>query len=134
MRGHRLGRCIYDGSAQPNTGIPGNVGGYTHERVIHSPAEGLFTAKRHIGDSVQANEVIGYVEDIPVRAKITGILRGILKNGLMVTEGFKLADVDARCEEFHCYSISDKSLAVGGGAMEAITAWEYQVEKDKQFC
>ena len=61
MRGHYLGRCIYDGPAQPNTGIPGNVGGYTHERVIHSPKAGLFTAKRHIGDSVQANEVIGYV-------------------------------------------------------------------------
>ncbi len=69
MRGHSLGRCIYDGSAQPNTGIPGNVGGYTHERVIHSPKAGLFTAKRHIGDSVQANEVIGYVDEEPVRAK-----------------------------------------------------------------
>ena len=130
MRGHYLGRCIYDGPAQPNTGIPGNVGGYTHERVIHSPKAGLFTAKRHIGDSVQANEVIGYVDDEPVRAKITGILRGILKSGLIVSDHFKLADVDARCEESHCYSISDKSLAVGGGVLEAVTAWDYERNQD----
>ncbi|SNV57713.1 selenium-dependent molybdenum cofactor biosynthesis protein YqeB [Veillonella rodentium] len=130
MRGHWLGRCIYDGPAQPNTGIPGDVGGFTHERVIHAPKAGLFTAKRHIGDSVQANEVIGYVDDEPVRAKITGILRGILKSGLIVSDHFKLADVDARCEESHCYSISDKSLAVGGGVLEAVTAWDYERNQD----
>lgn len=130
MRGHNLGRCIYDGEAQPNTGIPGNVGGYTHERVIHSPKAGVFTAKRHIGDEVQANEVIGYVDEEPVRAKITGTLRGILKTGLIVSDHFKLADVDARCEESHCYSISDKSLAVGGGVLEAVTAWDYERNKD----
>ena len=130
MRGHNLGRCIYDGEAQPNTGIPGNVGGYIHERVIHSPKAGVFTAKRHIGDEVQANEVIGYVDEEPVRAKITGTLRGILKTGLIVSDHFKLADVDARCEESHCYSISDKSLAVGGGVLEAVTAWDYERNKD----
>lgn len=86
MRGHNLGRCIYDGEAEPNTGIPGNVGGYTHERVINSPKAGVFTAKRHIGDEVQANEVIGYVDEEPVRAKITGTLRGILKTGLIVSD------------------------------------------------
>ena len=133
MRGHYLGRCIYDGEAEPNTGIPGNVGGYTHERVIHSPKSGLFTAKRHIGDSVQANEVIGYVDDEPVRAKINGIFRGILKSGLMVSDHFKLADVDARCEESHCYSISDKSLAVGGGVLEAVTAWDYERNRDANY-
>ena len=100
------------------------------KRVIHSPKAGLFTAKRHIGDSVQANEVIGYVDEEPVRAKITGILRGILKSGLIVSDHFKLADVDARCEESHCYSISDKSLAVGGGVLEAVTAWDYERNLD----
>ena len=66
----------------------------------------------------------------PVRAKITGTLRGILKTGLIVSDHFKLADVDARCEESHCYSISDKSLAVGGGVLEAVTAWDYERNKD----
>lgn len=123
MRGHTLGRCIYEGTALPNTGVPGNVGGYTVERVMHSPCDGLFTAKRHIGEEVAAGEVVGYVNDVPVKSKINGILRGILANGLMVTKGFKLADVDARCEEFHCFTISDKALAVAGGVMEAIEAF-----------
>ena len=64
-----------------------------------------------------------------MKAKIRGILRGILTSGLMVTKGFKLADVDARCEEFHCYTISDKALAVAGGVMEAITAWQAERER-----
>ena len=124
MRGHSLGRCIYDGPALPNTGVPGNVGGYTHERVLHAPREGLFTAKCHIGDQVRAGDIIGYVEEEPIKSKINGVLRGILTSGLMVTEGFKLADVDARCEVSHCFTISDKSLAVAGGVMEAISDWE----------
>ena len=130
MRGHSLGRCIYEGTALPNTGVPGNVGGYTHERVIHSPAVGLFVAKCHIGDRVEAGSIIGYVGDEPVHAKITGTLRGILASKILVTKGFKLADVDARCEESHCFTISDKALAVGGGVMEAITAWEYEQIKE----
>ena len=90
---------------------------------MHSPCDGLFTAKRHIGEEVTAGEVVGYVNDVPIKSKINGILRGILANGLMVTKGFKLADVDARCEEFHCFTISDKALAVAGGVMEAIEAF-----------
>jgi len=124
MRGHTLGRCIYDGAAIPNTGVPGNVGGYTHERVMHSPVEGLFTAKRHIGEFVQAGEVVGYVDKTPIKSKIQGYLRGILASGLLVTKGFKLADVDARCEESNCFSISDKALSIAGGVMEAISVWE----------
>lgn len=130
MRGHGLGRCIYEGSALPNTGVPGNVGGYTIERVIKSPAEGLFIAKRHIGEEVAAQEVIGYVNDEPVRATIKGTLRGILASKLMVTKGFKLADIDARCEESHCFTISDKALAIGGGVMEAVLAWELKRLKE----
>lgn len=123
-RGHFLGRVILEGSAIPNTGVPGNIGGYTVERVIFAPCDGLFTAKRHIGEEVQKNEIIGYVESEPVYAQIRGILRGILKTGLMVTKGFKLADVDSRCEESHCFTISDKALSVAGGVMEAISLWE----------
>lgn len=126
MRGHTLGRCIYEGSALPNTGIPGEIGGHSALRVMHAPTEGLFTAKCHIGDTVGANEIIGYVEDIPIRTPIDGILRGILMNGLMVHKGLKLADVDPRCEEGHCFTISDKALAIAGGVLEAILTWEHK--------
>ena len=126
MRGHSLGRCIYEGAAIANTGIPGNVGGYTHERVIHAPVDGLFVANCHIGDLVEAESVIGHVDTVPIKSKIRGILRGILASNILVSKGFKLADVDARCEENHCFTISDKALAIGGGVMEAITSWEFE--------
>ena len=129
MRGHTLGRCIYEGPALANTGIPGNVGGYTHERVIQSPAEGLFVAKSHIGDQGEAGSVIGYVENVPVNAKITGTLRGILASNILVTKGFKLADVDARWEDSHCFTIADKALAVGGGGIEGRHAWGNEPRK-----
>ncbi|KAF1683301.1 selenium-dependent molybdenum cofactor biosynthesis protein YqeB [Veillonella sp. R32] len=131
MRGHTLGRCIYEGTALPNTGVPGNVGGYTIERVMHAPCDGLFTAKRHIGEEVEAGETIGFVDETPVKSQIAGILRGVLASGLMVTKGFKLADVDARCEKFHCYTISDKALAVAGGVLEAVLAFCYEQEQQK---
>ena len=122
-RGHTLGRCIYDGEATPNTGVPGVIGGYGKERVVHSPADGIFISKRHIADTVEKGEVIALVDDVPVKVEISGILRGILQSGLMVTKGFKIADVDPRKVEANCFTISDKSLAIAGGVMEAVTSW-----------
>lgn len=122
MRGHTLGRVIYKGSALPNTGVPGKVGGFTVERVMYAPCSGLFTAKCHIGDLVEKNDIVGYVDETPVRTQIAGYLRGILHSGIIVNEGLKLADVDARAEESHCFTISDKALAIAGGVLEAILA------------
>ena len=121
MRGHTLGRVIWSGSAVPNTGIPGNIGGYTIERVMHSPCAGEFRALRQIGDTVEAGETVAAVGGEPLCAKITGTLRGILPEGFYVPrEGFKSADVDPRCRLFHCFTASDKALAVGGGVLEAV--------------
>ena len=121
MRGHTLGRVIWSGSAVPNTGVPGNIGGYTIERVMHSPCAGEFRALRQIGDTVEAGETIAAVGGEPLCAKITGTLRGILPEGFYVPrKGFKSADVDPRCRLFHCFTASDKALAVGGGVLEAV--------------
>lgn len=121
MRGHTLGRVIWSGSAVPNTGVPGNIGGYTIERVMHSPCAGEFRALRQIGDTVEAGETVAAVGGEPLCAKITGTLRGILPEGFYVPrKGFKSADVDPRCRLFHCFTASDKALAVGGGVLEAV--------------
>ena len=127
MRGHNLGRIIASGCAAANTGIPGVIGGYGAERVIHSPAAGIFRAQKGIGDEVQAGETIGTVvsgnEESPVRAQIAGILRGIIRDGYPVTKGFKLADVDPRLEEKkNCFTISDKARCIAGSVLELITA------------
>lgn len=120
MRGHDLGRVIYQGKAIKNTGVPGQIGGYTLERLIKAPAAGVFIGCRQIGDTVAAGEVVGHVGDTPVMVAITGVLRGLLQNGLIVRPGMKLGDIDPRCCREHCFTISDKARAIGGGVLEAI--------------
>lgn len=120
MRGHYLGRVIYSGSAQPNTNVPGLIGGYAGERVLRAPADGVFRGVRRIGDQVSSGDVAGYVGDVPMACTIGGTLRGLLADGIAVTRGFKCGDVDPRCTPAHCLCASDKALAVGGGVLEAI--------------
>lgn len=120
MRGHQLGRAIYEGSALPNTDIPGLIGGFSGERILRAPADGVFTACRQIGDQVRANEVVGYVAGKPMKATISGVLRGLLDNGVAVKKGLKSGDVDPRGEVSYCETVSDKASAVGGGVLEAI--------------
>ena len=120
MRGHYLGRVIWEGSAQPNTAVPGLIGGYAGERVLRAPADGIFRQVLNIGAKVQPGEAAGFVGEEPMTCTIGGILRGILPDGTPVHKGMKAGDVDPRCEEAHCYCASDKALAVGGGVLEAI--------------
>jgi xanthine dehydrogenase accessory factor len=119
-RGHNLGRIIEQGEAEPNTGVPGNIGGYTWERVLRTPAEGIFRAKKRIGDAVQAGETVAEVDRAPVKAGISGVLRGILRDGIRVQERMKAGDVDPRGSREHCFTISDKARAIAGGVLEAI--------------
>ena len=123
MRGHTLGRCIYEGSALPNTGVPGNVGGYTKERVLYTPSAGVFHPLLPIGAMVAAGDVVAEVDGMPIRTQIAGCLRGILPDGLSVPAGMKAGDVDPRCAQEHCFTVSDKALSIGGGVLEAILHW-----------
>ncbi|MGD9569221.1 MAG: selenium-dependent molybdenum cofactor biosynthesis protein YqeB [Sedimentibacter sp.] len=120
-RGHDLGRLIFEGSAEPNTGKPGNIEGYTIERVLLSPEEGTITLEHKIGDVVKSGDVIGYVNGQSINSKIDGIVRGLIREGTYVTKGFKIGDVDPRLEELdNCYTISDKARAIGGAVLEAL--------------
>ena len=125
MRGHSLGRVLYHGSSIPNTGVPGVIGGYAKERVIKSPADGILRNVKHITDTVKTGEIIAVVEteagEIPVRATIDGLLRGLIRDGYPVTQGFKIADIDPRIQEYgNCFTISDKARCIAGGTLEAI--------------
>ena len=126
QRGHYLGRAIYEGSAAPNTGVPGNIGGYTVERIIRAPKAGVFHSVRSIGDQVAAGETVAYVDDEPVTCQIGGTLRGILPEGTAVYAGMKSGDVDPRCRPEHCLCVSDKALSVGGGVLEALLHLGYR--------
>lgn len=119
-RGHYLGRCIWRGSAIPNTGIPGLIGGYGLERLIKAPTDGVFRGVVKIGAEVKKGDVVGFVNETPVSVQIDGVVRGLLQDGVSVTEGMKSGDVDPRCAVAHCFTVSDKATAIGGGVLEAI--------------
>ncbi len=119
MRGHTLGRVYYRGSAIPNTGVPGMIGGFALERILRAPCDGFFCGVKKIGDRVEKGETCAFVRDQPIITSISGILRGILPDGIPVHEGMKSGDVDPRCDASHCYQISDKALSVAGGVLEA---------------
>lgn len=118
MRGHDLGRMILQGSALPNTGVPGEVGGQAALRVLHAPTAGRVLPIYHIGEVVQQGEPICYVDDVPVPAPFTGLLRGLIREGLDVPKGMKIADIDPRCD-VDWNTISDKARALGGAALVA---------------
>lgn len=126
-RGHKLGRVIKEGTAKPNTGIPGIIGGYGKERVMHSPAKGILRNVHAIGDIVEAGTEIAYIETedgrVPVLATISGIIRGLIRDGYPVTVGFKIADIDPRREELeNCWLISDKGRCIAGSVLEQVCA------------
>ena len=124
-RGHNLGRVIRSGSAVPNTGIPGIIGGYGKERVMHAQAEGILRNAASIGDIVEARAVIAEIETengmVPVEASLSGLLRGLIRDGYPVTKGFNIADIDPRKEELqNCFTISDKARCIAGSVLEVI--------------
>ena len=125
MRGHNLGRVLWSGTAAANTGIPGVIGGFGKERVIHCPAKGILRNVKHITDTVSKGEVVALVETenglVPVEATLDGILRGLIRDGYPVDVGFKMADIDPRADEYiNCFTISDKARCIAGGVLEAI--------------
>ena len=141
MRGHNLARIITDGMAQPNTGVPGNIAGFTSERVIHAPAAGYIHDVRKIGDIVQKGDEIARIypdkesydnalsEYVPVNATITGIIRGLIREGYYFRKGFKIADIDPRESEItNCFTISDKARSIAGSVLEAVSAFEHGVK------
>jgi xanthine dehydrogenase accessory factor len=123
QRGHNLGRVLWSSPAEPNTGVPGDIGGKSNERVLRAPAEGPLLGLKKIGEQVQSGEVIARVNGATVVAPFDGIVRGLVRDGLNVRAGMKIGDVDPRAKREHCFTISDKALAIGGGALEAVLEW-----------
>ena len=136
MRGHNLARIFTTGSALPNTGIPGNIGGFTKERVLHAEADGYMKNIRQIGDIVEKGEEIARIYEkmteegifsgsyVSVEASISGIIRGLIREGYHFQKGFKIADIDPRESELaNCFTISDKARSIGGSVLEAVCGY-----------
>ena len=119
-RGHDLGKVISKGCAEANTGIPGTIGGFAEERVLHSPGAGTFVARKKIGDMVKKGEKMAMVGTDEIVAPIDGVVRGMLHDGIVVPKNFKVADIDPRGIASYCETISDKARALGGSVLEVI--------------
>lgn len=119
-RGHFLGRVLWEGSAEPDSRIPGEMKGVGSERVIYSPGEGIFSSVCMISDPVTPGEIIGFCGEFSVKTQIGGILRGLIHPGIYLSRGMKIADVDPRMNPDFCRYVSDKALAIGGGVLEAV--------------
>ena len=132
MRGHNLGRIIKKGSALPNTGVPGLIAGIGKERVIHSPAAGNMKNICQIADLVEKDQVIAMVGDTPVKAAISGVIRGLIRDGYPVFAGMKIADIDPRAEQKkNCFTISDKARCIAGGVLEVLLSCGVLPGKEK---
>jgi xanthine dehydrogenase accessory factor len=123
LRGHFLGRVIWNGCALPNTGVPESVGVHAEERVLRSPIDGMLNSLAKIGDHISRGQAIAIVDDYPIKAPFGGMLRGLLHPGVAVTKGMKIGDLDPRDDPRYCWLVSDKSLAIGGGVLEAVLTW-----------
>jgi xanthine dehydrogenase accessory factor len=119
-RGHNLGRIIQKGCADPNTGIPGSINGFTVERLLRAPAAGVFLPLKEIGDLVKQGEIIGRVGEAAVEARIDGVLRGLMRPFVRVDKGLRIGDIDPRGDVAACHSISDKARAIAGSVLEAV--------------
>ncbi|MBL8045985.1 MAG: EF2563 family selenium-dependent molybdenum hydroxylase system protein [Anaerolineales bacterium] len=122
QRGHHLGRVYWQGSAQSDTGVPETVNGFTVQRVLRAPQAGTLHGELQIGALAQAGQTVATVNGVPIMAEFNGVLRGLVHDGLPVTAGMKVGDLDPRGVREHCFTISDKARAVGGGVLEAILA------------
>jgi xanthine dehydrogenase accessory factor len=119
-RGHNLGELIFSGPTADNTGIPGEIEGYSKERVLRSPVGGLFKREKKIGDYVSAGDAVGVVENQAVRTEIGGVIRGLIMSGTHVHKGLKIGDVDPRARIEFCHTLSDKARAIGGAVLMAV--------------
>lgn len=133
-RGHNLGRIIRSGSAAPNSGVPGNIAGYSKERVLHAPCAGVLHVVHDIGSIVEKGENIATITDgsnqVAVKATLSGLIRGMIRDGFAVTEGFKIADIDPRKEELaNCFTISDKARCIAGSVLELVCRYAQEKEK-----
>ena len=123
MRGHRLGRVIWDGAAADDTGVPGQVGGVGAQRVVRAPGTGLVNWTVDIGDMVGSGQPLGIVGESQVVAPIAGVVRGLIAPGHQARPDLKIGDIDPRADRSACFEISDKARLVGGGVLEAVLTW-----------
>jgi xanthine dehydrogenase accessory factor len=116
QRGHNMGRVYWNGSASDDTGKPEG----DPRRVVRAPADGTLISFVKIGEHIEQNQIIAEVAGQVIKAPFAGVLRGLIRPGILIAKGTKIGDIDPRDIPDYCYTVSDKALAVGGGVLEAL--------------
>lgn len=124
-RGPFLGRVYWEGVAEPDSGLPETVKGFTGERVLYAPQEGFLRSVAEIGEVIDMGAIIAEIDGAPVYARFKGVVRGLIQTGLYVKKGMKIGDLDPRCDTRLCKIASEKALAIGGGVLEALLARDH---------
>lgn len=119
-RGHNLGRLIFKGYAETDTGVPGEIGGYTLDRVLRAPTTGIIQGCKQLGEPVKKGEVIALIGEVEVRATIDGIIKGLIHDQMEVEKGMKIGDIDPRINIKTVNTISEKARCIAGGVLEAV--------------
>ena len=119
-RGHNLGRLYTEGEAEADTGEPGDIGGFSKERVLRAPVAGILRPFKGLGEPVEAGEFVAEVDGQPIRSQIKGVLRGLIRENTPVPANLKVGDVDPRGNPAYCYTISEKARAIAGSVLEGI--------------
>jgi xanthine dehydrogenase accessory factor len=120
QRGHFLGRVYDRGSAEPDTGVPGELGGHSVRRVLRSPAAGVLATHKEIGATITEGEIVASVDGAELKAPLGGVLRGLIADGTTVAAGDKVGDIDPRGRPEYCHFISDKARHIGQSVLAAI--------------
>jgi len=120
MRGHNLGRVLWEGSAQADTGVPGTIATHNLDRVLRAPADGRVEAAAEIGQQLKEDQLIATIAGQQLVAPFDGVLRGLVHPSLDAKKGMKIGDIDPRNDPSYCWRVSDKALAIGGGVLEAL--------------
>jgi len=120
-RSHTLGRVLWSGETQPDSGQPDG----DTRRVLRAPDSGTLLPVAEIGDHVKEGQLIAEIQNAAGnRSKVVspfdGLLRGLIHPRVEITEGMKIGDVDSRNDPSTIKLVSDKALSVGGGVLEAV--------------
>ena len=116
-RSHTLGRVYWNGATQADSGQPEG----DPRRVLRAPSDGVVVGRAKIGDQVEEGQIVAVIGgQSVVVSPFRGVLRGSIRDGVPVTKGLKIGDVDPRDDPSACFLVSDKALAIGGGVLEAI--------------
>lgn len=120
LNGPDLG-CVYlSGSPKAPTHVPCSIEGLASERVLRAPTEATFLGFRRIGDPVEKGEIVARMGKISLFAPCSGVIRGILRSGIVVPKGTKVVELDPRGDPAVCFRIADRSWRIAAGVISAL--------------